>query len=62
MREVPSEWEGRLGELAGKRAIRPGTSELTFGYERGRDCLLLKRAKLSYSELLRSYLGVTKGI
>ena len=36
-REVPSEWEGRLGELAGKRAIRPGASELTFGVERGRE-------------------------
>ena len=42
--EVPSEWEGRLGELAGKRAIRPGASELTTGGERERDWLLLKRA------------------
>ena len=56
---MPCEWECRLGELAGKRAIRPEASELTFGGERGRDCLLLMTAKLSCSELLRSYLGVT---
>ena len=36
-REVPREWEGRLGELAGKRAIRPGTSELTSGDKRGKE-------------------------
>ena len=52
---MPSEWEGRLGELAGKRAIRPDASEPPIGDERERDGLLLMTAKLSYSELIRSY-------